>query len=113
LSAIKRPFSGRIKRILVEHRSPLLRRLTVQERPGKLAFRYWQEGPGYDRNLSQESTVMAAINYIHDNPVRRRLVQSPTEWKWSSARWYAADKQHVDADLPTIHGLPTDFFLSH
>jgi hypothetical protein len=40
-------------------------------------------------------------------------VQSPTEWKWSSARWYAADKQHVDADLPTIHGLPTEFFLSH
>jgi putative transposase len=112
LSAIKRPHSGRIKKLLENHRSSLLERLTVLERPGKTVFRYWQEGPGYDRNLSQESTVLSAINYIHENPVRRQLVRSATDWKWSSARWYATDRHVVDPDLPTIHGLPPEFFVN-
>ena len=111
LSAIKQPYSVRIKRLLEAARSPLLERLTVQERPGKTAFRYWQEGPGYDRNLSTERIVLAAIDYIHNNPVRRRLVAEATQWKWSSARWYASNRELTDSDLPTIHGLPWDFFV--
>ena len=59
--AIKRPHSGRIKELLIEAKDPLLDTLTVEERPGKMAFRYWQEGPGYDRNLSTETAVMAVI----------------------------------------------------
>jgi putative transposase len=42
----------------------LLQRLTIQERPGKMSFRYWPEGPGYDRNLSTERAVMAAIDVL-------------------------------------------------
>ena len=110
LSAIKRPHSARIRRSLKKAKSPLLKRLTVQERPGKWAFRYWQEGPGYDRNLSTEAATMAAINYIHENPVRRGLVTRGVDWKWSSARWYVSDRQTVDPDLPTIHGLPQEFW---
>jgi putative transposase len=110
LSAVKQPYSVRIKQILVENDSPPLKRLTVLERPGKTVFRYWQEGPGYDRNLSTEKAVMAAIHYIHENPVRRGLVRSASDWKWSSARWYASETRIVDPDLPTIHGLPWDFF---
>ena len=111
LSAIKQPYSVRIKRILEAARSPLLQKLTVQERPGKTAFRYWQEGPGYDRNLSTETAVLAAIDYIHNNPVRRHLVERATDWKWSSARWYASDRQVIDPVLPTIHGLSWGFFV--
>jgi putative transposase len=110
LSAIKQPYSVRIKRILVENKSPLLQRLTVLERPEKTVFRYWQEGPGYDRNLSTEKAVMASIDYIHENPVRRGLVRSAADWKWSSTRWYFSETRIVDPDLPTIHGLPWDFF---
>jgi hypothetical protein len=29
------------------------------------------------------------VEYIHHNPVRRGLVQCSSEWKWSSAGWYA------------------------
>ena len=112
LSAIKRPHSGRIKLILQKTHSPLLARLTVQERPGKMVFRYWQEGPGFDRNLFSEKAVLAAIDYIHNNPVRRGLVQRATDWKWSSARWYVSDRVDLDPDLPTIHGLPWDFFVT-
>ena len=112
LSAVEQPYSVRIKRILEQNHSPLLDRLTVGERPGKMAFRYWQEGPGYDRNLSTERVVMHAIDYIHNNPVRRGLTRFATDWKWSSARWYQSEAKVVDPDLPTIHGLPWDFFQS-
>lgn len=110
LYALKRPFSYRIKQELMEHDLELLQTLTVQERPGKTTFRFWQEGPGYDRNLSTESAVLAAIDYIHLNPVRRGLVNQARDWKWSSSRWYESDRQTIDPDLPPIHGLPPDFF---
>ncbi|MCA8991786.1 MAG: transposase [Planctomycetaceae bacterium] len=110
LSAIKRPFSFRIKQLLIEQNSTLLPKLMVRERPGKTSFRFWQEGPGYDRNLHTQTAVLAAIDYIHNNPVARKLVDQARDWKWSSYRWYEWDKQNVDPDLPTIHGLPWDFF---
>ena len=28
------------------------------------------------------------IDYIHMNPVRRKLVEQVQLWKWSSAGWY-------------------------
>jgi putative transposase len=110
LYAIKRPFSFRIKQLLIQERSPLLAELTILERPGKTAFRFWQEGPGYDRNFSSEQAVIDAIDYIHNNPVSRGLAKKARDWKWSSARWYESDKQIVDPDLPTIHGLPWESF---
>ncbi len=110
LFAIKRPYSFRIKQLLIESNDPLLEHLTIRERPDKLTFRYWQEGPGYDRNLRTEAAVLAAIDYIHMNPVRRGLVQRASDWKWSSARWYESDGKLIDPDLPTLHGLPWSFF---
>jgi putative transposase len=68
--------------------------------------RFWQEGPGYDRNLSSKETILAAIDYIHLNPVRRGLAARAIDWKWSSARWYASDGKDRDPDLSTIHGPP-------
>jgi putative transposase len=52
LRAIKRPYSFRIKKLLEESHNPLLEKLTIRQRPGVTTFRYWQEGPGYDRNLT-------------------------------------------------------------
>ena len=111
LFAIKRPDSYRIKQILIERNSPLLKKLTIQERPGKMTFRHWQEGPGYDRNFSGERATLNAIDDIHENPVRRGLVKRASDWKWSSARWYETDGQVVDPDLPALHGLPYEFFV--
>jgi hypothetical protein len=45
-------------------------------------------GGGSDRNM-EANTLLAMIDYIHHNPVRRGLVQQATEWKWSSAGWFA------------------------
>src|SRR5262249_10560835 len=96
LKAIKRPFLTRLKQLLQANRSPLLGRLTVRERPGVERFRFWQEGGGYDRNLPTERAVLAAIEYIHLNPVRRGLCHQAACWKWSSAGRYHGPEAAVD-----------------
>ncbi len=110
LSAIKRPFALRIKKLLIGTNSRLLGRLTVRQRPGVTAFRFWQEGPGYDRNLTEVTTTLAAIDYVHLNPVRRGMVERSVDWRWSSARWYANPQGTKDEKLPTIRDLPSDWF---
>jgi len=109
LRAIKRPFSFRIKRLLAQTESPLLCRLTIQQRPGVKAFRYWQEGPGYDRNLDRPETVLDAIDYIHRNPQRRGLVARAIDWHWSSARWYEGMPYDLKTRLPKLNNLPAEF----
>ena len=109
LAAIKRPTSAAVKQDLVAATSPLVESLTIQERPGKTAFRFWQEGPGYDRNLRTEKTILRAIDYIHANPVRRGLCERTSDWRWSSASWYASNGESVEADLPQLTTLPAEF----
>ncbi len=105
LFAIKRPVSYRIKQDLLARESPRLKQLTIRERPGKTAFRFWQEGPGYDRNIVDQGSLSKMIDYVHLNPVRRGLVDHPAEWKWSSWRHYEGVSKTTDADLPKIHAL--------
>lgn len=49
LHAVKRPEAERMSGSLAEHRSPLLKKLTVAE-SGKPLARFWQGGGGYDLN---------------------------------------------------------------
>jgi putative transposase len=110
LARIKQPFSKEVKTELIEQNSEFLPTLTVQERPGKTCFRFWQEGPGYDRNLYSMAAIEQAIEYLHMNPVRKGLCIRTIDWKWSSARFYNQDVETtIDPDLPTIHGLPDDW----
>lgn len=111
LARIKQPFSKQIKQLLVAQDSTLVEELTVQERPGKRCFRFWQEGPGYDRNLNEVATIRSSLDYIHNNPVKHDLCQRAVDWKWSSARYYLAEppKQQI-AELPFVHGLPVGTF---
>ncbi|MEO2033845.1 MAG: transposase [Planctomycetaceae bacterium] len=101
LKAIKRPFSFHIKRMIESSDPHLLQQLTVRQRPGVMTFRFWQEGPGYDRNLCTAASISAAMDYIHLNPVRRGLCRESVDWKWSSARFILRDE--VDEDLPRLH----------
>jgi putative transposase len=115
LFAIKRPYSYRIKQLLTANRSPLLKRLTISQRPGVSTFRDWQEGPGYDRNLTTQRAMLAAINYLHANPVRRGSCLRAIDWRWSSARWssarwYESEGREIDAPLPRLTPLPAGFF---
>jgi len=55
---------------------------------GRVRFRFWQPGGGYDRNLFTDGEVIEKLTYMHNNPVVRELCESPTDWKWSSASFY-------------------------
>ena len=50
---------------------------------------FWLPGGGFDRNLVGAEAVHAEIGYMHGNPVRHGLCTSPTDWLYSSARFWA------------------------
>lgn len=88
LAALKRSVSHAARNYLQEiGDTRWMERLTV-EYPSRRVFRFWQPGGGFDHNIFKEKTVPAVIDYIHNNPVRRGLVATPTDWEWSSARFW-------------------------
>ncbi len=111
LAAIKQPLSSFVQSCLKDTKSPLLDNLTVRERPGKFCFRFWQEGPGFDRNLFSLKAIQGSIDYIHRNPVERKLCRRAVDYRWSSARYYLAEpaKQQFPG-LPTVHSLHAEVF---
>ena len=50
---------------------------------------FWQKRY-YDRNQSEHEEFIEKLKYIHRNPVKRKLVERPEQWKWSSSRHYAS-----------------------
>lgn len=109
LKSLKMSASTRIKaRLAVDDPDQVLA-LTIRERPGKDVFRFWQEGPGYDRNLRTPEAIEGAIDYIHRNPVRRGLCARAEDWYWSSARHYLGDGSQQAPDVPKVTKLPSDW----
>ncbi len=49
---------------------------------------FWQDRY-FDRNIQGESARSEVIRYIHRNPVKRGLVASPEQYRWSSFDHYA------------------------
>lgn len=94
-----------------ELNAPVLPRITMED--GRA--RFWLAGGGFDRNVRSRSRLIREIGYIHRNPVKRGLVEHPTAWPWSSARWYAGqrdgqipidvtDQGIIDAAVALLHG---------
>lgn len=50
--------------------------------------RFWQPR-FYDFNVYSERKKKEKLEYMHGNPVKRRLVKRPGEWIWSSFLFYA------------------------
>ncbi|QDU40556.1 Transposase IS200 like protein [Maioricimonas rarisocia] len=89
LAALKAPVARRAKAHLqATHNREWLIRLTTSHGKRQV-FRSWQPGGGYDQNLWSERPIQEVSDYIHANPVRRGLVDRPTDWIWSSARSHA------------------------
>ena len=64
-------------------------------------YRVWQRR-FYDVNLWSEKERLEKLNYLHGNPVKRRLVSSPEHWPWSSVRFY----YRQDASLLALDPMP-------
>ena len=54
-----------------------------------VATPFWQKRY-YDRNESSHKEFIEKLKYIHRNPVKRKLIDRPEDWKWSSYRHYAS-----------------------
>jgi len=87
LDGIKRPVSRRAVAFLRQRSPSWLEKIAV-EKSGRIRYQFWQKGGGYDRNITEPKTLFSVIAYIHDNPVRRSLVEHPGDFPWSSASWY-------------------------
>jgi putative transposase len=51
------------------------------------APRFWQRR-FYDFNVWSEKKKGEKLNYMHNNPVKRKLVTHPKQWPWSSFSFY-------------------------
>jgi putative transposase len=66
-------------------------------------YRFWQDGGGYDRNITDRRTLLKVIDYVPNNPVRKGLVNSPSAWKWSSYRdWQYNTKGLIPIQIDRI-----------
>lgn len=61
----------------------------------------WRFGGRFDRDIFREWSLPAVVDWIRANPVRRGLVELPTDWAWSSARyWEGRDDVPLPMDPP-------------
>ncbi|WP_445013644.1 REP-associated tyrosine transposase [Paludisphaera borealis] len=87
LKAIKEPVGRQAVAHLVEFAPEWLPRIT-RRRGNREERLFWQSGGGYDRNIREPRVLTSMMDYVHQNPVRRGLVERAADWRWSSAGWY-------------------------
>jgi hypothetical protein len=54
---------------------------------GHAKYHVWQRR-SFDMNIYSEKKRLEKLDYMHANPVKRRLVKKPGDWPWSSWRFY-------------------------
>jgi len=87
-----------VLKVLKQRVSRDLRKRKRHERAGQLELsfmsgaeglpRFWQPR-FYDFNVYSAKKKREKLEYMHANPVTRRLVQHPKDWPWSSFSFYA------------------------
>ena len=71
----------------------IFRRAAVFEGKGN-AYKIWAEG-NHPVALENSDRFMSRLKYVHNNPVRKGYVETPEQWKFSSARNYLSGDQSV------------------
>jgi len=91
LLSIKQPVSRKALNYLKSNNPDGLKYLATSQmhRP----YRLWQKGGGYDRNITEVNTVINSVHYLHNNPVRKGLVESMDRWYYSSAADWQGTRQ--------------------
>ncbi len=65
-------------------------------------YRFWRRGGGFDRNLRSDHDVHEKIRYVHENPLRRKLVSRLEDWPWSSWHVYQGRTGPLTLDLESL-----------
>ncbi len=63
---------------------------------------FWQRR-FYDFNVWSEKKLKEKLEYMHANPVQRKLVQHPKDWPWSSWAHYAG-RNEVKIRIDPVRG---------
>ena len=100
---IKKPLADRAIEFVKANRPAFLRRMERRSAAGRITHSFWQAGGGYDRNLWTAKEIREKIHYIHENPVRRGLVEDARKWAWSSCRaWLDGVDEPLRIDKESI-----------
>jgi putative transposase len=103
LLTIKQSTARRAVGYLKVHNPLGLKHLSTGQR--NKPYRFWQTGGGYDRNIVGREALLKTVDYIHGNPVRRKLAATPVEWEWSSPRQWEGK---ADGPIPIqLSGFPS------
>jgi len=72
----------------------------------------WQEG-FHDHAVRRDERISDIVDYVHQNPVRRGLVERAEDWPWSSASprfasltdwgWFAGNPGRPEDRAPTVN----------
>ena len=88
LKRIKMPSSFAIWTLLEKADPAMCERLRVINDRGRPERRIWQRGGGYDRSIYGDDVKTLAINYIHNNPGKKGLVERAEDWPYSSLGYF-------------------------
>ncbi|MBM4066922.1 MAG: transposase [Planctomycetes bacterium] len=64
-------------------------------------YQVWQEG-FHPQMIMEEDVFRQKVTYIHNNPVKRGLVEQAEHWVYSSARNYSTGEGCIEIDLIEI-----------
>ena len=88
---VSEPEVGTPSTVLQVLKQRTARALLPMNRPNALRTPFWQER-FYDYNVFTTNKRVEKLRYMHRNPVKRGLVDSPEEWRWSSFSFYLLDE---------------------
>ena len=87
---------SRVIKVLKQRSARLfLRRRRQAQAPlfGDAPLRHFWQKRFYDFNVYSDAKRVEKLRYMHRNPVKRGLVESPELWRWSSYRFYQFDER--------------------
>lgn len=89
-----------IKTAECEKREWLLNQLRYYKRLHKIESEHqvWQEG-FHPQMITTEEMLRQKLEYIHNNPLRRKLVERPEHWNYSGASNYILGRGCLDVDF--------------
>jgi putative transposase len=97
-----RPGAAALNELLQElHRSTAL---AVNELDGVAGRQVWFQF--WETELTYESSYLARLSYVHQNPVRHGLVPVANQYRWCSAAWF--ERTATPAQVKTLYRLKID-----
>lgn len=89
LSSFKRQTTNEIKKLIKEDNRKYILRLinTSFSKKSSNNFHVWQNR-NWPEPMKSQNRLIQKMNYIHNNPVKKRYVDYPEQWKYSSAGFF-------------------------